>query len=88
MMPERAHVHSSAQGHGALHAPDRSCCELTGQCDIKIAVSAPAVDPPAFAATLSLVVPVPERPATVRMARPAELAHGPPLYLRHATLLI
>ncbi len=86
------HDHEAAAGHrhdqGSPSDRDRSCCELTGKCDIKITASAPAIDPPALVATLPLVVPVSDRWTTVLIIPPAELAHGPPLYLRHATLLI
>lgn len=89
------HDHKAASGHhhdqhdqASPHDPDRTCCELTGKRDIKITVSAPAVDPPALVATLPPVVPVSERWTTGLMTPPAELAHGPPLYLLHAILLI
>lgn len=103
MMPAKAHATSSSEGHGhhehktasghhhdqgPAEDPDRSCCELTGKCDIKITVSVPAIDLPAFVAPLPSVVPVSERWTTRLMTPPAERAHGPPLYLRHATLLI
>jgi hypothetical protein len=98
IMPTRGHGHhdhKTASGHhhdqhdqGSPHHPDRSCCELTGTCAITITVSTPAVDPPALVTALPSVVPVSERWTTGLMAPPAELAHGPPLYLLHATLLI
>ena len=89
------HDHKTTSGHhhdqhhqGSPHHPDRTCCELTGKCAITITVSTPAVDPPALVATLPSVVLLSERCTTGLMTPPAELAHGPPLYLLHATLLI
>src|ERR1035437_8600700 len=78
------HDHKTASGHhhdqhdqGSPHHPDRSCCELTGKCNITITASTPAVDPPALVATLPSVVFVSERWTTGLMTPPAELAHGP-----------
>jgi len=89
------HDHKTASAHhhdqdhqGSHHDSDRTCCELTGKCAITITVSTSSVDPPVFVATLPSFVPVSERWTTGPMTPPAELAHGPPLYLRHTTLLI
>ena len=100
-LPRAAHVHSAArhshedsQGGQALthregqgeYSRIRTCCELTGSCN-NVSAAVFSLDP-----RTSLVI----LPAVTRILMPAAsetyetvflaLAHGPPIYLRNATL--
>jgi hypothetical protein len=83
------HAHHHGNG-GPRHdaPPARTCCGLTGKCNVLVtAVAAP--DAPAIGASLpgpfrSLVDAV--RTHLVRL--PPPLAHGPPIHLEHRVLLI
>ena len=83
------HDHT-AHGHGdpGKQAPGRTCCELTGKCNLKLTASAPSLEPALQIGPLSCK---PYPVAAGRMAArlcPAEVAHGPPIFLRNATLLL
>lgn len=87
-----AHHHEGADTshheHGPKPASGRTCCELTGKCNVKLMTpSAPAYSPivvTILAPVVRVASPAPSRPHT----RPVQAAHGPPTYLRLATLLI
>jgi hypothetical protein len=89
-----AATHSDAQSpqrqHAQHHAPGHSCCDLTGKCNVRVAASPQAFDPPTFAVAL----PAAPHPIVVtalcsdQRSNVAYVAHSPPAYLRNATLLL
>ena len=95
--PEDHHAHAHSHDgstpahsdHGHRRSPARTCCEVTGKCNIKVTSPAPSADPPAVTVTASAVewstVPSAEN---VQHWPAHDLAHGPPTYLRNATLRI
>jgi hypothetical protein len=99
-----AHMHAAAAEHGthlghasgAAPAHQRrdhhlpSCCQATSKLAFLLTSHAPAIDPPAVAIFDSPVVTSRLRIATaIHPHRPAaDLAHGPPKYLRLANLLV
>lgn len=89
-----AHAHHGSMAthhdHEDKKAPIHSCCELTGKCNIKVTTSPSSVDAPALVAILAAAihVPVPESYNLQRGPVVVALAHGPPTYLRNATLRI
>lgn len=80
----------SASDHDHPHkgTPHRTCCELTGKCDVRttpfVSFAAPTV---VTAVALVLHAP-PPLPCQAQHRPPVAVAHAPPIYLRHATLLI
>jgi hypothetical protein len=80
-----------AQGHHHQHKhlPVRTCCELTGKCDIKITSGTPSLVPLMLVADLPAAVhPIlARRQLRHRRSAPA-VAHAPPTYLRKVALLI
>ena len=86
----RGHTHS-ADEHSDHHnnRSAHTCCELTGKCTVKASSEAPSLSP------VVLVGPLPPavrahlpRLAPLRHRSGAAMAHGPPLFLRLASLLI
>jgi hypothetical protein len=95
--PEGHHSHAAShdgvtpthQHHDGQHSPVRTCCELTGKCNIKVTAPVPSIDPPALLAVLPAVARVPAPTAYELQCGPTRaLAHGPPTYLRNAVLRI
>lgn len=72
--------------HGCKPGCNRGCCELRGEHTAILAVGAPTV--PMLIVQLPFVLPAAGIQAAALQARPAPRIHGPPLYLRHASLLI
>jgi hypothetical protein len=80
--PERA-------DHGKHRVPARTCCDVTGKCEIRAASTVSSADPPGVAAVLPAVVSALAPPLGELRHRPAmPVAHGPPTYLRPLTLRI
>jgi hypothetical protein len=90
--------HHSHAGVPAAHddgghdeTPARTCCELTGKRACTLSSSTPSAAPPGLTVTLPRAIdihtlaPLPTLRAQRRMPGPI---HGPPPYLRFATLLI
>ena len=75
--------------HARKHLPVRTCCDLTGKCDVKVAPSTPPLAPTLLAAALPVAVSplVPQLPLLDGRSAPA-VAHAPPAYIRNVTLLI
>jgi len=75
--------------HGKHRAPTRTCCDVTGKCEIRAASTVSSADPPMLAAVLPVAVSALAPPLGELKHRPAmPVAHGPPTYLRHLTLLV
>jgi hypothetical protein len=74
--------------HSGHHLP--SCCQATSKLALVLASHVPVIDPPAVASFDSPAWSASLRTATaINLHRPAaDLAHGPPKYLRFANLLV
>jgi len=80
--PERA-------DHGSDRVPARTCCCVTGKCDIRVASTVSLADPSGLIAVLPVVVSRLAPLLGELKQQPAmPVAHGPPTYLRNLTLLI
>jgi len=75
--------------HGKHRTPTRTCCDVTGKCEIRAASTVSSADPPGLAAVLPVAVSTLAPPLGEPKHQPAmPVAHGPPTYLRHLTLRI
>lgn len=90
---EHAHAsnHVPSGHHPSQHGHVPACCQVTGKSLFALASHAPASDPPILiihdlsiaSADLGAII------VATRFDRPApSLAHGPPKYLRFASLLV
>lgn len=87
--PSHDSVTPMHQHHESPDSPARTCCELTGKCNIKAASPGPSIDPPTLLTTLPAIARLPVTGAHELAHVPSfALAHGPPTYLRNATLRI
>jgi hypothetical protein len=85
------HDHASHEHHGErtpAHSKGFSCCDLTGKCEVVASASSQHAMPVVLTTTpLAAELPSPHLSIEARAAS-IENAHGPPRYLRFATLLI
>jgi hypothetical protein len=86
---EHSHPMARAQGDHRQQSPHRTCCDLTGECSVRIAVGAAQLDAPTLLAAVP-VAPVMVMPAATDSPHCdiVLVAHSPPTYLRNATLLL
>lgn len=84
------HSGSATHDHSEHHStPARTCCELTGKCDVAISATISTVDAAPVVAIVPAITRAPVRSEPERLGDPIRtLAHAPPLYLRNATLRI
>lgn len=89
------HGHSAAQpehgGKGHDHSPIDTCCELTGKYAVTLTSVPGLSDPWGTMVTVIAAAGMPGlrvAPFAYRVPCALPLAHGPPVYLRNAALLI
>jgi len=83
---EHAHRHHEEGSNPA--SSGKTCCEVTGKCNVSLTATPSVSDSHTVAAILAHF-PITTAPVSIHShTRPAYVAHGPPIYLRLATLLI
>ena len=89
-----AHQHSDAATHPEhgtrKHGMPRTCCDITGKCDVEMTAGSAPTGPlaPAIATTWPFAEPIAPRAQTPHGCQTTPVAHAPPIFLRNATLLI
>ena len=82
-----SHDHNHSRGPGS--APSRTCCDLTGKCNVTLTSIVPSLNPADTIAMVSLnVQPIALQRQYSHRGPARGVAHAPPTYLRNLTLLI